>query len=358
MNYAYWLANVTGIGNHVKRQLVAQAGSAEELYFLTERQLKELQGLKPEGIKQLMESKKNETEASYTHMCGQGISFLSLEDAAYPDRLRERRDAPYGIYVKGCLPKAGGKNVAIVGARMCSEYGWAAAKELGRRLAAEGVCIVSGMARGIDAAGHTGALEGGGMTCAVLGCGVDVCYPKSNQKLYGDILQRGCILSEYPPGLQPRPMFFPQRNRLISAMSDVVIVVEAREKSGSLITADFALEQGRDIYAVPGRIFDPLSAGCNNLIRQGAGIISNVNDFLKELDLCGHGEGMQENLEKLLLEKEERLVYSCVDLRPKSMEEILRKTELSMPELSQILAGLTQKGFITETFKNCYIRRI
>lgn len=358
MNYAYWLANVNGISNRTKRQLTAQVGNARELYFLKEKQLKELHGLSETGVKELLLSKKSESESAYADMCGQGITFLSLEDETYPKRLREVSDAPYGIYVKGCLPEPEEKTVAIVGARMCSEYGWAVAKELGRQLAETGVCIVSGMARGIDTAGHTGALEGGGMTCAVLGCGVDICYPKSNQKLYMDIAKKGGILSEYPPGLQPRPMFFPQRNRLISGMSDVVIVVEAREKSGSLITADFALEQGRDIYAVPGRIFDPLSAGCNNLIRQGAGIISDVKDFLKELKLCGCGEGGQKNFEKLLLEKEERLVYSCVDLRPKSIEEILRKTELSMPELSQVLAGLTQKGFITETFKNCYIRRI
>lgn len=125
-----------------------------------------------------------------------------------------------------------------------------------------------------------------------------------------------------------------------------------------MITADFALEQGRDIYAVPGRIFDSLSAGCNNLIRQGAGIISNTEDFLKELDLCTGAEGVQETFEKLLLEKEERLVYSCLSLRPKSMEELLRETCMAMPELAQILACLMQKGFITVTFKNCYIRRI
>ena len=138
----------------------------------------------------------------------------------------------------------------------------------------------------------------------------------------------------------------------------VVVVVEARERSGSLITADCALEQGRDVYAVPGRISDPLSAGCNRLIRQGAGIFVSVEDFLAELNLCG-GAGQKSNeIKKLSLEKEERLVYSCLGLRPKSIEEILRETEISMPGLLQILAALAQKGFIIETFKNCYIRHI
>lgn len=358
MNYAYWFANITGIGIRTKHQILAQVGNARELYFLSEHQLKELEGMTPEMIRSIRMSKKTDVEASYDRMCARGISFLSIEDDSYPGRLKTITDAPIGIYVKGCLPEKEQRTVAIVGARMCSEYGRAAATELGRQLASRGVCVVSGMARGIDAAGHLGALAAGGVTCAVLGCGVDICYPESNRRLYDDILDRGCILSEYPLGMQPRPALFPQRNRIISGISEVVVVVEAKARSGSLITADFALEQGRDIYAVPGRIFDSLSAGCNNLIRQGAGIISNTEDFLKELDLCTGAEGVQETFEKLLLEKEERLVYSCLSLRPKSMEELLRETCMAMPELAQILACLMQKGFITVTFKNCYIRRI
>ena len=281
-----------------------------------------------------------------------------MEDETYPVRLRTIPNAPYGIYVKGCLPKSDNRTVAIVGARMCSEYGRKVAGELAEQLAVRGNCIVSGMARGIDSAGHEGALAAGGITCAVLGCGVDICYPKSGNDIYRRILDRGSIISEYPPGTEPLAAYFPQRNRIISGISDIVVVVEAKERSGSLITADFALEQGRDIYAVPGRICDPLSAGCNNLIRQGAGIFTNVDEFLKELDLCGNGTSQVGNIEKLLLEKEERLVYSCVDLRPKNIEELLWETHLSMPELAQMLAGLMQKGFVTETFKNCYIRRI
>lgn len=358
MNYNYWLTTVKGIGNRAKLELLAQTGSARELYFLSETQLKTLNGMTDERFLLLMESKKQNTQKMYDEMCEKGISFLSIEDEAYPYRLKQIPDAPIGIYVKGKLPGKEQRMVAIVGARMCSEYGRTMAKELGRGLAAKGVCVVSGMARGIDAAGHAGAIEAGGMTCAVLGCGVDVCYPASNRMLYADILEKGSMISEAPPGMQPLPMLFPQRNRIISGLSDAVVVVEARAKSGSLITADQALEQGRDIYAVPGRVDDPLSEGCNNLIRQGAGIISGIGEFLKDLDLQGNFEGRQEILEKLLLEKEESLVYSCVDLRPKNVEEILQKSGMSMPGLAQVLASLVQKGFITETFKNCYIRRI
>ena len=358
MNYAYWLANIPGIGNKTIRQLLSQVGSAGELYFLPEKQLRALAGLGDAEISAIQESKRIDTEREYMKLCGQGITFLSLEEETYPVKLRNIPDAPFGIYVKGRLPGEEQKTVAIVGARMCSEYGHAVAKKLGQQLASNGVCVISGMARGIDSAGHWGTIEVGGMTCAVLGCGVDVCYPASGRKLYDKILDQGGILSEYSPGTQPHPGFFPARNRIISGLSDVVVVVEAKAKSGSLITADFALEQGKEIYAVPGRLYDALSVGCNTLIRQGAGIISDVDDFLKELDLCGGKELYQENFTKLLLEKEESMVYSGLSLRPTSLEELLQATGFSMPKLTELLAGLQQRGFITETFKNYYIRRI
>lgn len=357
MNYSYWFANIAGIGNRTKNKLILAAGSAEELYFLPESQLKRISDVEEEAVDRLMQARKSETQPVYETLCEEGIAFLTLEDEAYPEKLRQIPDAPYALYVKGRLPDENHKSVAIVGARMCSEYGRAVARQLARRLASHGICVVSGMARGIDAAGHTGALEADGITCAVLGCGVDICYPKSNAQLYQNILQKGCILSEYPPGTPPQPMLFPQRNRIISGLSDVVVVVEARERSGSLITADQALEQGRDVYAVPGRMYDSLSSGCNGLIRQGAGIISNIEDFVKELEVSGINEYRQENFENLLLEKEESLVYSCVDLRPRNIEELLQKTKLPMPVLAQILAQLQHKGFIAETFKNYYIRQ-
>lgn len=276
MNYAYWFSNIAGICNRTKNKLILAAGSAEELYFLPESQLKKIPDVETEVLDRLIQARKKETQPAYEKLCEAGIAFFSLEDTAYPEKLRGIPDPPYALYVKGRLPDEVQKSVAVVGARMCSEYGRAAALQLARRLAAQGICVVSGMARGIDTAGHMGALEADGITCAVLGCGVDICYPKSNTQLYHDILQKGCILSEYPPGTPPQPGLFPQRNRIISGLSDVVVVVEARERSGSLITADQALEQGRDVYAVPGRMYDSLSVGCNGLIRQGAGIISNI----------------------------------------------------------------------------------
>ena len=214
------------------------------------------------------------------------------------------------------------------------------------------------MACGIDNTAQLAALRVGGTSTAVLGCGTDICYPASSAETYWQLRENGCVLSEYPPGVRPEAWHFPARNRIISGLSDAVLVVEAREKSGSLITADLALEQGRDVYAIPGRITDALSAGCNSLIRQGAGAVSDLESFIQELAPDPGAGGETCTFEKLLLEKEERLVYSCVDLRPKSMEELLEETDLSVPELAQILGILLKKGFVTEAFKNCYIRRI
>ena len=208
-------------------------------------------------------------------MAERGIFFLSREEQLFPQRLTAIPDAPYSLYVKGTIPQEwNNKTVAIVGARRCSAYGRSVAEKIAGRLAASGAWVISGMASGVDGSGHTGALRKNGYTCAVLGCGADICYPKSNSRIYQEILEKnGAIISEYPPGTNPSAPLFPARNRIIAGLADVVVIVEAKIKSGSLITADYALEQGKDIYAVPGRMYDALSEGCNNLIRQGAGII-------------------------------------------------------------------------------------
>ena len=243
MNYAYWFANIPGLSNCAKISIHEKVGNAQDIYFLSEKQMENMQLLAKE-IQAVRAAQKTDMEEAYAKMCESGISFVSLEDASYPKRLRHIANPPYGLYVKGCLPQ--GETVAIVGARMCSEYGRTVARELGRMLAARGVGVVSGMARGIDAAGHQGALDVGGISCAVLGCGVDVCYPKSSRALYEEILERGSVVSEYPPGTQPIPGYFPQRNRIISGLVRAVVVVEAKQRSGSLITADvsFRINQG------------------------------------------------------------------------------------------------------------------
>ena len=359
MKYQYWLANIEGLGSRTILQLGNVCGSAEEIFFLKKEQLEKTGVLKEKVIKNIIASKnKWDLAVEYAKLGQRGISFYTWENPDFPENLKNICDAPYCIYVKGKMPDMKKRRVAIVGARMCSEYGREIATHLGKRLAECGAQVISGMARGIDSCGHIGALQGKGETFAVLGNGVEICYPPANRQLYADILDHGGLISEYHPLQEPLARLFPSRNRIISALSDMVILVEAKERSGSLITADFALEQGKDIFAIPGRITDSLSKGCNNLIYQGAGMIANIEDFLKDLEFCTINYEFQDDFKKLLLEKDESLVYSCLDLRPKNMEVILKKTSLEPAVLADILQRLVRKEFITETFKNYYIRKI
>ncbi len=217
-----------------------------------------------------------------------GIRVLRRQDREYPGRLKEIPNPPEKLYVLGRVPGERRPAVAVIGARDCSEYGRYVAAGLGAALGSSGIQVISGMARGIDGIGQEAALDAGGSSFAVLGNGVDVCYPAGNRQLYEKLKARGGILSEYPPGTPPLPGHFPLRNRIVSGLSDAVVVVEAREKSGTLITVDMALEQGREVYVVPGRVTDPLSVGCNRLLKAGAGIYLDAGEFLEELtEICG-----------------------------------------------------------------------
>lgn len=358
MNYSYWLSNIPGIGIRSRNRMLKLAGSAEMIYHMPEKQLLLLPGITEKQVKSLVESRRKDYETPFHRLTEKGISFVSREDASFPEKLKQIPDAPYSLYFKGKLPEQREKSIAVVGTRHCSSYGSMVAQKLGKRLAECHVQVISGMAQGIDAESHWGTLKGDGKTYAVLGCGVDICYPACHGKLYDHILEKGGIISEYPPGMKPLPQLFPARNRIISGLSDVIVVVEAKDRSGSLITADYALEQGKDIYAVPGRLYDTLSAGCNALIRQGAGMISSVDDFLKELELWVETKEKQEETEKLLLAKDESMVYSCLSLQPKGMAELLEETGLGLPQMVEILAGMVQKGYIIETVKNYYIRKV
>lgn len=371
--YAYWFSCASDFNYRVQKLLITVCGSAKEIYGLDSRQLEKIPGLMHKDAGRLIESKKTwDTDLQWERLEQSGVRFTSLECGDYPPQLRELADAPYGIFYRGRLPQPDELRVAVVGARMCSEYGRGIAREIGRQLAAWDVPVVSGMARGIDAAGHRGALDCGGDTYAVLGCGADVCYPNYHRQLYYEIAQHGGLLSQYPPGTKPLAWHFPQRNRLISVLSDAVFIIEAKEKSGSLITADFALEQGRDVYALPGRITDALSSGCNRLIEQGAGIILSVEDCLEQLAMqagrkkktaqeavctkkAAEAEKQKfDNLHKFSLEKDELLVYGCLGLLPTGMEQILEQTGFDVQSAGRALSALLQKHYIEEVFKNCY----
>ena len=280
--YAYWLCSVPGVGNRTIEKLQEMFGTAEQIYHAPEEQWAQV--LTASQLEQMKQQKAGwNLQEQYEKMTAQGIRFLLQEDEDYPRRLLQIPDAPYGIFVKGHLPMEDKLSVAMIGARDCSEYGRFVAMELGKYLGENDVQVISGMARGIDGISQEAALKAGGVSFAVLGSGVDVCYPARNRALYERLQEKGGILSIYPPGTLPKPQNFPPRNRIVSGLADVVVVIEARQQSGTLITVDMALEQGKEVYVVPGRITDRLSDGCNKLLKQGAGVVLSPEEFLVEI---------------------------------------------------------------------------
>lgn len=287
------------------------------------------------------------------------MKIYEKEMPGYPERLRILEGMPDKIYVTGEIPQDHIPSLAIVGARNCSFYGKNMAYEYARILAQAGVQIVSGLARGVDAAAHAGALAGCGKSYGVLGCGVDVCYPASSRRLYETMKCSGGILSELRPGTPPMAYHFPRRNRIISGLADGVLVIEAKENSGSLITADFALDQGKTVFALPGRVGDLLSVGCNRLIYQGAVPAWRPEIILEEMNwgvkTCA-GRTNQKEKEGLGLAREDNLVYSCLDLNPKSVSQIQEETGLAEAALMSGLMHLVLAGLAQEVWKNHYIR--
>ncbi|HCT89761.1 MAG TPA: DNA-protecting protein DprA [Lachnospiraceae bacterium] len=282
---------------------------------------------------------------------------ISHRDPVFPEKLRQAGPRPDLVYVKGDLPDPARPSVAIVGARLCSAYGRQQASRFGAVLASHGVQIISGLARGIDAWAHEGALGvAGSRVFGVLGCGIDVVYPRQNGPLYRRVEENGGLVSEYPPGYAPLPRNFPLRNRLISALADLVLVIEARERSGSLITVDCALEQGRAVYALPGRVDEPLSAGCNRLISQGAGVACSPEYLLEELKiLCGKKMPVEETV-NFGLATDLELVYSCLGFQPKRLQAIQEETGVSVRKLKELLLELELDGWIRELMKDYYVK--
>ena len=295
-------------------------------------------------------------------MSGETIRTIRRADPLYPERLRSYERMPERLYVLGCLPDPEKKSVAIVGARACSAYGKAETLRFSRTLARHGVQIISGMAHGIDSWAHIGALDAGGSTFAVFGCGVDVCYPPSHHALYARILSGGGgVLSEFDPGTKARPYHFPLRNRIISAMVDIVLVVEARRKSGSLITASYALEQGKNIYAVPGRNTDALSEGCNDLIADGAGVAESPETLLAELGLsterdCAKSDGRRTLPPRMAKDPRYRLVWRHLSRQDKVLDELIVETGLAVSELTDILMQLCIAGCVAEDPDTGFVR--
>lgn len=288
MNYdifKYWIAlkSIAGVGNITFPALVDKFGSLPAIFSAPASQLREIPGISQNIATAIAGFKDwNKVKVELEFLDKNNINIITYQDELYPEKLLNIYDRPPFIYVCGHLIK-NDINIAIVGSRLASTYGKYTTEKISRELALKGLTIISGMARGIDSVAHRGALSAHGRTIAVLGSGLDVIYPPENKKLFTDIIQNGAVISEYPPGTPPRSTNFPARNRIISGMSYGVVIVEAGEKSGSLITARLALEQGREVFAVPGSIDAAGSRGTNKLIKQGAKLIENTDDILEEI---------------------------------------------------------------------------
>ena len=345
--YVYWLSSVESVGNRTIQKLLNHFGSGKGIYHAREEELAVF--LNRKQMECIKKSRREwNPEKAYWDLQKKGIRFLLQQDEEYPEKLRNIPDAPCGMFCLGNLPREDVLSVAIIGARECSEYGKYVAKGLGDALGKQGVQVISGMARGVDGISQQAALDAGGVSYGVLGCGVDICYPASNRAFYEELVKVGGVLSPFPPGTQPRPQNFPPRNRIVSGLADVIVVVEARAKSGTLITVDMALEQGREVYVVPGRITDRLSDGCNRLLKQGAAVLLSPYDFLEDMaQRCGkggiqkqEGEGEPDGIcsmekrspfiSRLDVSQEMRRVYEALDYEPQSVEQITERLQGQM----------------------------
>lgn len=277
-----WLTRRTGLSDYLRLRLLQQFSSVDAVYEAGDRELQVLDWLSTEGVKSLLDKSLTEEKKIVGECMEKNVGILCLEDDRYPARLKSIFDPPPVLYSLGTLPDVDENPViGVVGTRHPSAYGSAAAWKMGYSLASSGGILVSGMAMGVDGTAMNGALAAGAPVIGVLGCGIDQIYPKCNRDLFADVRRKGCILSEYPPGTPGAKWTFPKRNRIISGLSRGVVVIEAPERSGSLITAHHALEQGRDVFALPGNVDLPGFQGSNRLIRDGAAAVSCGWDVLE-----------------------------------------------------------------------------
>lgn len=358
----YFLSNIRTLGTAGIRRIHERCPNLYEILTMSFQEMRErflIADTKLDAI-QVAIGFFEEYMTEYANLNKKGISFYTLEDEAFPRQLREIPNAPMFCFQKGRIQYPQQKRIAIVGSRNPSNYGKEMARYIASNLAKKGVGIVSGMASGIDSVAHRAAMKEAVDNIAVLGCGVDVCYPQDNFYLYEDMTKQACVMSEYPPKTKPLSFHFPMRNRIISGLADLVLVVEAREKSGSLITVDHALEQGKTVYAVPGRVTDALSKGCNALIEMGAGVFLTVDDLLEQLLGTYKPDFSRGISEKNIngLANNEKMVYSCVDLEPKCMDQIVDEVGLSYGEVYTALLELELQGLISQISRNYYARQL
>ncbi len=364
-----WLCSCPGLYRGAIAGLMSFFHSPKELYESETRELIRWKRLADDDtmkwVNSLIEYKDKVTAAeAEARIARKHMSFVSRYSEDFPQKLLNLPDCPYGLFYRGHLPDPDKPAIAVVGARRCSSYGQQMAGILGKALAEEGYQVISGMAAGVDGIAQAACIAGQGSSYAVLGCGVDVCYPPENARLFDELPAKGGVISEYAPGTPPIRPNFPQRNRLISGLSDCIIVVEAREKSGSLITADLALDQGKSVYAVPGRFNDLLSYGCNRLIEQGAGIVLSTDNLLQNLAVSLNLQRIPPRQDDLFrksfdeMTADEQKVYTALNNDSTGVDEIASETGLTLLQCMRALISLQLKKLVVEVSKNRFALRL
>jgi DNA processing protein len=359
----WWLALslVPGVGRISFKRLIDEFGRPEEVFNASLSDLESVQGIKKEAASAIKSfDRDRELDRERALIRENNVNLLTLEDKEYPDQLREIFDPPSLLYVKGQIKKEDEHSVAIVGTRHPTRYGKLTAERLAFELGALGVTVVSGMARGIDTFSHEGALSVGGRSIAVFGSGLDVVYPPENREIMEKIIDNGAIISEFPMGTRPEKQNFPVRNRIISGLSLGTVVVEAASKSGSLITARLALEQGREVFAVPGSIASDKSRGTNNLLKLGAKLVEGVDDIIEELkplidslsekrhDDTKKEESSEVSSAGARFTKEEEEIFSLVSKEGDHIDSIIQGSEVPPSKTVSILAKLELLGLVKQ----------
>lgn len=362
--YEYWVATLQDGYIGKLTDIADAAGGAEAMYKMSRKELRSSCGIS-EKLATYISAKKKDIaliEEDYYKLGAKGISYVNHKDKEFPQKLANIASPPYGLFVKGQLPDELTGSVAIIGARECSEYGRLMAEYFADRLAKNNVQIISGMAWGIDGIAQSAALASGGKSYAVLGCGVDITYPAKNRILYDKLCENGNgVISEYAPGTRAEPRMFPPRNRIISGLCDVLLVIEARAKSGTLITVDMAIEQGRTVMVVPGRLTDSLSAGCLNLMYQGALPATSTEAVLEQINLKGQkifaeAVGINPGKVKADIRPELAGVAGTLTIEPKSAEQIAREVKMKLPDVQKILTKLELEETAKEVGCGYFVR--
>ena len=359
------LSLIPGVGPKTFLRLLDHLGSPKDILGSSRSALESIKGVSSAAAEAIGRGAESELDKSLRLIEEHGVTVVTLHDPAYPERLKQISDPPPLLYIKGTLQSSDRNAVSLVGSRRATHYGKTVARRLAGDLARMGITVVSGLAYGVDATAHKGALAAGGRTIAVLGCGVDVVYPRANAKIHERIPVSGALMSEFPMGCQPEAGFFPIRNRIVSGLSLGTVVVEAPRKSGALITARHALDQNREVFAVPGNIFSPYGEGCHRLIKDGAKLVENVYDIISEIE-----SGLEDMIigdpaakpgetgpsdEKMTTD--EKKVFDFLSMMPVHIDDIIEECDLTASRAASALMMLELKGHISQLSGKQFIRR-